>query len=155
MPFFPSFSKDLGIDLGTIQTRIADSTGILVDEPTVVAIVIEEQKMVEFGKAAGDMAGRVQSETIEVAHPLQNGVVADYEITEALLHYLLQHVSGPMRFFRPRVMISVPYGLPALNRGRSTRQCSRQAAGMLILSSNLWRRRWVWIYRSVRLPGIW
>ena len=61
MPFLPSFSKDLGIDLGTIQTRIANSTGILVDEPTVVAIVIEEQKMVEFGKAAGDMAGRVQS----------------------------------------------------------------------------------------------
>ena len=114
MPFLPSFSKDLGIDLGTIQTRIADSTGILVDEPTVVAIVIEEQKMVEFGKAAGNMAGRVQSETIEVAHPLQNGVVADYEITEALLHYLLQHVSGPLSFFRPRVMISVPYGVTSV-----------------------------------------
>ena len=91
----PSFSKNLGIDLGTIQTRIADSSGILMDEPTVVAIAIDEQKMVEFGKAARDMSGRVQSETIEVAHPLQNGVVADYEITEALLRYLLQHVSGP------------------------------------------------------------
>jgi rod shape-determining protein MreB and related proteins len=110
----PFLSKDLGIDLGTIQTRIADSTGILVDEPTVVAIVIEEQKMVEFGKAARDMSGRVQTETIEVAHPLQNGVVADYEITEALLHYLLQRVSGPLRFFRPRVMISVPYGVTSV-----------------------------------------
>jgi rod shape-determining protein MreB and related proteins len=110
----PSLSKDLGIDLGTIQTRIADSTGLLVDEPTVVAILIDEQKMVEFGKAARDMSGRVQSETIEVAHPLQNGVVADYEITEALLHYLLQRVSGPLRFFRPRVMISVPYGVTSV-----------------------------------------
>jgi rod shape-determining protein MreB and related proteins len=114
MPSFLSFSKDLGIDLGTIQTRIADSTGVLVDEPTVVAIVIDEQKMVEFGKAAGEMTGRVQTETIEVAHPLQNGVVADYEITEALLRYLLQHVSGPLRFFRPRVMISVPYGVTSV-----------------------------------------
>jgi rod shape-determining protein MreB len=110
----PAFSKNLGIDLGTIQTRISDSGGILVEEPTVVAIVIEEQKMVEFGKAARDMAGRVPTEMIEVAHPLQNGVVADYEITEALLHYLLQHVSGPLRFFRPRVMISVPYGVTSV-----------------------------------------
>lgn len=110
----PAFSKNLGIDLGTMHTRIADAGGVLVDEPTVVAIVIEEQKMVEFGKAARDMSGRVQSETIEVAHPLQNGVVADYEITEALLRYLLQHVSGPMRFFRPRVMISVPYGVTSV-----------------------------------------
>jgi rod shape-determining protein MreB and related proteins len=110
----PGLSKNLGIDLGTIQTRIADSTGVLMDEPTVVAIVIAEQKMVEFGKGARDMSGRVHAETIEVAHPLQNGVVADYEITEALLRYLLQHVSGPLRFFRPHVMISVPYGVTSV-----------------------------------------
>lgn len=114
MPGVFSLSKDLGIDLGTIQTRIADASGVLVDEPTVVAIIIDEQKMVEFGKAARDMSGRVQSETIEVAHPLQNGVVADYEITEALLHYLLRRVSGPMRVFRPRVMITVPYGVTSV-----------------------------------------
>ena len=54
----PSFSKDLGIDLGTIQTRIADSTGILVDEPTIVAIVIAEQKIVAIGNEAQGMAGR-------------------------------------------------------------------------------------------------
>jgi rod shape-determining protein MreB len=121
-----SFSKNLGIDLGTMSTRIADSTGILMDEPTVVAIAIEEQKMVEFGKAARDMAGRVQTETIEVAHPLQNGVVADYEITEALLRYLLQHVSGPMRLFRPRVMISVPYGITSVEM-RAVHEAALQA----------------------------
>jgi len=122
----PAFSKNLGIDLGTIQTRIADSTGILVDKPTVVAIVINEQKMVEFGKAARDMSGRVQPDTIEVAHPLQNGVVADYEITEALLRYLLQRVSGPMRFFRPRVMISVPYGVTSVE-SRAVHEAALQA----------------------------
>jgi rod shape-determining protein MreB len=109
-----SLTKDLGIDLGTIQTRIADSSGILVDEPTVVALIVNEQKMVEFGKAARDMQGRVLADDIEVVRPLQMGVVADYDITEALLRYLLQRVSGPMRFFRPRVMISVPYGVTSV-----------------------------------------
>jgi len=109
-----AFSKDLGIDLGTIQTRIADNSGLLVDEPTVAAIVINEQKVVEFGKAARDMQGRIQTDTIELAHPLQNGVVADYEITEFLLTQLLKRVSGPMRIFRPRAMISVPYGVTSV-----------------------------------------
>ncbi len=107
-------SKDLGIDLGTLHTRIADNSGVLVDEPTIVAIVIDEQKIVALGKEAQGMLGRVSAESIEVAYPLQNGVVADYEITEALLHYLLQRVSGPLRFFRPRTMISVPYGVTSV-----------------------------------------
>jgi rod shape-determining protein MreB len=114
MPFLPSLSKDLGIDLGTIQTRIADSSGLLVDEPTIVAIVVEEQKIVALGKEAREMYGRVLPETIEVASPMQNGVVADYEITEALLAYLLRRISGPMRIFRPRVMITVPYGVTSV-----------------------------------------
>jgi rod shape-determining protein MreB len=87
---------------------------VLVDEPTIVAIVIQEQKIVALGKEAQGMQGRVSDETIEVAHPLQNGVVADYEITEALLHHLLRRVSGPMRLFRPRVMITVPHGVTSV-----------------------------------------
>jgi len=109
----PPFSKDLGIDLGTFHTRIADTVQVLVQEPTIVAIATAEQKIVAFGKEALDMLGRVP-ESIEVARPLQNGVVADYEITEALLKYLLQRVSGPMRIFRPRVMISIPYGVTSV-----------------------------------------
>jgi rod shape-determining protein MreB len=114
MPSTFSLSKDLGIDLGTINVRIASSGGVLVDEPTIVAIVIQEQKIVALGKEAQGMQGRVSDETIEVAHPLQNGVVADYEITEALLHHLLRRVSGPMRLFRPRVMITVPHGVTSV-----------------------------------------
>ncbi len=110
----PSLSKELGIDLGTIQTRIADSSGLLVDEPTIAAIVVEEQKVVEFGKAAREMQGRVLAEEIELAHPLQSGVVADYEITEFLLSQLLRRISGPMRIFRPRVMITVPFGVTSV-----------------------------------------
>jgi rod shape-determining protein MreB and related proteins len=109
------FSKDLGIDLGTMFTRLADSTQVLLDEPTIVAIEVMDQKMVAVGQEARDMYGRVP-ESIEVARPLKNGVIADYEITETLLQYLLQRVSGSMRIFRPRVMISVPYGVTSVER---------------------------------------
>lgn len=107
------FSKDLGIDLGTSFTRFADASQVLLEEPTVVAIDIAEQKMVEAGKGARDMYGRVP-ESIEVSRPLKNGVIADYEITELLLKWLLQQASGPMRLFRPNVMITVPYGVTSV-----------------------------------------
>jgi len=109
------FSKDLGIDLGTMFTRLADGTKVLLEEPTIVAIEVRDQKMVAVGQEARDMQGRVP-ESIEVSRPLRNGVIADYEITETLLSYLLQRVSGSMRIFRPRVMVSVPYGVTSVER---------------------------------------
>ncbi len=109
------FSKDLGIDLGTMFTRLADGTQVLLEEPTIVAIEVADQKMVAVGKEARDMQGRVP-ESIEVSRPLKNGVIADYEITETLLSYLLQRVSGSMRIFRPRVMVSVPFGVTSVER---------------------------------------
>jgi rod shape-determining protein MreB len=109
------FSKDLGVDLGTMFVRLADSTQVLMQEPTIVAIEVEEQKMVAVGREALDMSGRVP-ENIEVARPLRHGVIADYEITETLLSYMLQRASGSLRVFRPRVMISVPYGVTSVER---------------------------------------
>jgi len=113
------FSKELGIDLGTMNTRLADSTQVLINEPTIVAIEVDDEKMAEklvsVGQEALNMLGRVP-DNIEVARPLKHGVIADYVITEALLSYLLQRVSGSMRIFRPRVMISVPYGVTSVER---------------------------------------
>ncbi|NCP88127.1 MAG: rod shape-determining protein [Anaerolineae bacterium CG_4_9_14_3_um_filter_57_17] len=109
------FSRDLGIDLGTIYTRIAEGSHILVEEPTIVAIDVADQKMVAVGKEARDMLGRVP-DSIEVARPLEHGVIADYEITETLLRVLLQRVSGAIRIFRPNVMVSVPYGVTSVER---------------------------------------
>ncbi|HBX68469.1 MAG TPA: rod shape-determining protein [Chloroflexi bacterium] len=106
-------SKDLGIDLGTIYTKISESGRVLLSEPTVVAIAVDEQKIVEVGEEAQNMYGRVP-ESLEVVRPLQNGVLADYEITEKLLEYLIRKVSGPLRFFRPRVMVTVPYGITSV-----------------------------------------
>lgn len=112
---FSMFSKDLGIDLGTMFTRFADNNNVLLEEPTIVAIEVEDQKMVAAGIEARDMYGKVP-ESIEVARPLRNGVIADYEITETLLAYLLQRASGSMRIFRPRVMVSVPFGVTSVER---------------------------------------
>jgi len=109
------FSKDLGIDLGTMFTRFADNNNVLLEEPTIVAIEVEDQKMVAAGAEARDMYGKVP-ESIEVARPLRNGVIADYEITETLLSYLLQRASGSMRILRPRVMITVPFGVTSVER---------------------------------------
>ena len=85
----------------------------MLQEPTIVAIAVEEQKIVAVGQEAQSMLGRVP-ETIEVTRPLQSGVIADYEITEKLLEYLIKKVAGPMRFFRPRVMITVPHGVTSV-----------------------------------------
>lgn len=107
------FSKELGIDLGTSRVRLAERGETLFDEPTVVAVAVEEQKIVEIGQEAQNMLGRVP-DTIEVIRPLQNGVVAYYEITSKLLGAVIQRVSGQMRFFRPTVMITVPYGITSV-----------------------------------------
>lgn len=121
----PLFSKDLGIDLGTLCTRIAVGNTIVLEEPTVVAIAVDEQKIVSVGKEAQEMYGRVP-ESIEVTRPLLNGVIADYEITEKLLEYLVRKVSGPVRFFRPRVMVTVPIGVTSVE-SRAVHEATLQA----------------------------
>ncbi|GER80886.1 MAG: rod shape-determining protein [Anaerolineaceae bacterium] len=113
------FSKELGIDLGTMFTRLADTNQVMLEEPTIVAIELDPnrmaEKMVAYGQEARDMVGRVP-ESIEVARPLKNGVIADYEVTQTLLAHLIRRASGSLRFVRPRVMISIPYGVTSVER---------------------------------------
>jgi len=109
----PVFTRELGIDLGTMNTVIAEGNQIVYQEPTMVAIVVEEQKMVQWGQAAKDMYGRVP-DTIEVVRPLKHGVIAEYEITENLLKFLIKKICGPMSIFPPRVMITVPHGITSV-----------------------------------------
>ncbi|MDD5468376.1 MAG: rod shape-determining protein [Anaerolineales bacterium] len=106
-------ARELGIDLGTMMIRVAENDQVLLEEPTIAAIIVEEQKMVAWGQEALDMFGKVP-DTIEVTRPLKNGVVADYEVTEYMLEALLRKLSGPMRIFRPKVMITVPYGVTSV-----------------------------------------
>jgi len=108
-------SHELGIDLGTLNTRIAEGNNILLQEPTIVAILMEELKIVEIGQSALDMLGRVP-ESIEVARPMRNGVIAEFEITENLLRYMVRKVTGRMLLFRPKLMVTVPYGVTSVER---------------------------------------
>jgi rod shape-determining protein MreB len=119
------FSKELGIDLGTLFTRVVEGGRIVLEEPTVAAIVVEEQKMVSWGQEAQDMYGRVP-DSLEVTRPLLNGVIADYEVTEYMLQALLRKVGGPLRIFSPRVMITVPYGVTSVE-SRAVHEATLQA----------------------------
>ncbi len=115
-----SLTRDLGIDLGTTNTVIAEGNQILLQEPTVVAIITDENKMVEWGQSAKEMEGKVP-DTVEVVRPLRHGVIAEYEVTETLLAYLTRKVCGPMRVFRPRMMITVPFGVTSVE-GRAVHE---------------------------------
>ncbi|HHX08277.1 MAG TPA: rod shape-determining protein [Chloroflexi bacterium] len=108
-------SRELGIDLGTFNTQIAEANQILVQEPTVVAIVVNEMKLVEYGTTALGMLGRVP-ESIEVVRPLRHGVIAEYELTEIFLRELIRKITGPTLFFRPRLIISTPYGVTSVEK---------------------------------------
>jgi len=106
-------TRELGIDLGTAFTVIAEGNDILLHEPTTVAILIDEWKMIEWGQAAKDMHGRVPDD-IEVVNPINHGVIAEYEITENLLRYLVQKICGPMVLFRPKLMVTVPCNITSV-----------------------------------------
>lgn len=106
-------------------TRVVEGNQIVLEEPTIAAIVVQEQKMVAWGQEAQDMLGRVP-DTLEVTRPLSNGVIADYEVTEYMLEALMRQLSGPVRFFRPRVMITVPYGVTSVE-SRAVHEAALQA----------------------------
>ncbi len=119
------FSKELGIDLGTMYLRVAEGERVVLEEPNMAAIVVDEQKMVAWGTEAQEMYGRVP-ESMEVTRPLQNGVIADYEVTEYLLEALLRKLSGPLRILRPRLMVTVPYGVTSVE-SRAVHEAALQA----------------------------
>ena len=119
------FSKDLGIDLGTVNTLVCEGGEIVLHEPTMVAITVAEQKIVAVGQEARDMFGRAP-DSIEVMRPLRDGVIADFEVTEKLLEYIFAKISGPLRFFRPSVIITVPWGVTSVE-SRAVQEATLQA----------------------------
>ena len=119
------FSKDIGIDLGTVNVLCYVSGEIVLHEPSIVAIQVDEQKIVAVGQEAKEMQGRTP-ESIEVMRPLREGVIADYEVTERMLYYFIQKICGPLRLFKPRVMVSVPFGVTSVE-SRAVHQAALQA----------------------------
>ncbi|HVU10510.1 MAG TPA: rod shape-determining protein [Phototrophicaceae bacterium] len=109
-------SKNLGVDLGTINVLIYENEQIVLQEPALVALTVEDERIVEIGQPAREMLGRVDEEDIQVIRPLQNGVIADYEVTEAMLRHFFNKIAGRVRLFKPTVMISVPYGVTSVEK---------------------------------------
>lgn len=110
------FNRKIGIDLGTTNTLVfVPGQGIVINEPTVVAVTVDNNEVLAIGNEAKEMLGRTP-ETIRAYKPLRDGVIADYKITEAMLRYFLGKVGGNIRLFRPDVIISVPAGVTSTER---------------------------------------
>ncbi len=110
------FNKKIGIDLGTTTVLVyVPKRGIIINEPSVVAISKIDKTVLAVGKEAKDMLGRTP-DTIIARRPLKDGVIADYKTTEAMLRYFMNKALGGMRIFRPEVMIAVPGGITSTER---------------------------------------
>lgn len=110
------FSKHLGIDLGTANSLVyLENKGVVLNEPTVVAVSADSGEVVAVGNDAKEMLGRTPG-NIVASRPLRDGVIADYVITEAMLRYFIDKVCGRSRIFKPEVMICVPAGVTSVER---------------------------------------
>ncbi len=108
--------KRLGIDLGTANSLVyLAGEGVVLNEPTVVAVSIDDNRVVAVGNEAKEMLGRTPG-NIVASRPLKDGVIADYVVTEAMLRYFIDRVCGKTRFFKPEVMICVPSGCTQVER---------------------------------------
>ncbi|GMV25019.1 MAG: rod shape-determining protein [Phycisphaerae bacterium] len=114
------FSVDMGIDLGTCNTLVSvRGQGIVLNEPSVVAVKKGTNQVLKNGQAVGWVAKEMLGKTpgsISAIRPLKDGVISDFEITEAMLKYFINKVNGRSRIFGPRVVISIPSGITAVEK---------------------------------------
>lgn len=131
------FSKDMGIDLGTCNTLVCvRNEGIILNEPSVVAVRRGTNIVLNNGEAVGLVAKEMLGKTpgsITAIRPLKDGVISDFEITEAMLSYFIRKVHGRGGLFRPRVVIAVPSGITAVERRAVIDSAERAGAGKVFL----------------------
>ena len=110
------FHKRIGIDLGTANSLVyVAGEGVVLNEPTVVAVSVDDSRVVAVGNEAKEMLGRTPG-NIMASRPLKEGVIADYEVTEVMLRYFIDKAIGRNRFFKPEVMVCVPGGSTQVER---------------------------------------
>lgn len=108
--------RKIGIDLGTCNSEVfIPKKGIVLQDPSVVAVSLAENKILAVGKSAKEMVGRTP-DTIRVYRPLRDGVIADYRVTQAMIRYFLEKVLGYFRIFKPELVIGVPAGITSTER---------------------------------------
>ena len=123
------FSHDLAIDLGTANTLVyVKGRGIVLMEPSVVAVYKDARgvkKVLAVGKEAKEMLGRTPGSVVAI-RPMKDGVIADFEVTGAMLRYFIDRATKKKSLFRPRIMICVPYGITEVER-RAVRESAESA----------------------------
>jgi len=128
------FSNDLAIDLGTANTLVyLKGKGIVTNEPSVVAVQMENRgnkKILAVGKEAKDMLGRTPG-SITAIRPMKDGVIADFEITEAMLRYFIERAHNRRTMVKPRIIICVPYGITEVEK-RAVRESAESAGARQI-----------------------
>jgi rod shape-determining protein MreB len=108
--------KKIGIDLGTCNSLVfVPKKGVVLQEPSVVAVSISENRILAVGQEAKEMTGRTP-DTIRVYRPLKDGVIADFRVTQAMLQYFINKVAGFWKFLKPELMIGVPAGITSTER---------------------------------------
>jgi rod shape-determining protein MreB len=126
-------ARKVAIDLGTANSLVAvEGRGVVVTEPTVVAISLKDKKILAIGTEAKEMLGRVPGD-IEARRPIRQGVIASYKLTEALIKYLINKALGRVRFFKPEIMISVPAGITSVEERAVIEATVQGGAGRVYL----------------------
>ena len=114
--FFNSMSDDMGIDLGTANTLVhVKNKGIIIREPSVVAVESDTNEVLAIGAEAKRMIGRTPGNIVAI-RPMKDGVIADYEITQSMLKYFIKQAMGSRNFVRPRILVGVPSGVTEVEK---------------------------------------
>ena len=122
------FTEEVGIDLGTANVLVyIKGQGIVLNEPSVVAIDKESKEILAVGEEAREMLGRTPASIVAV-RPLKDGVISDYDVTERMLKYFIRKACGSSKFFRPKLMVCVPSGVTEVEK-RAVREAASQAGG--------------------------
>ncbi len=123
-----ALTDEVGIDLGTANVLVyIKGKGVVLNEPSVVAIDEESEEILAVGEEAREMLGRTPASIIAV-RPLRDGVISDYDITERMLKYFIKKSVGGSKFFRPKIMICVPSGVTEVEK-RAVIEAATQAGG--------------------------
>lgn len=122
------FSSEVGIDLGTANVLVyIKGKGIVLNEPSVVAINKDTNEILAVGEEARQMLGRTPGNIVAV-RPLRDGVISDYDITERMLKHFIRKTCGAGKFFKPKIMVCVPSGVTEVEK-RAVREATMQAGG--------------------------
>ena len=130
--FFSLFSNDIGIDLGTANTLVyVKGKGIVLREPSVVAIDKNRHKVLAVGTEAKLMLGRTPSNIVAV-RPLRNGVIADFEVTQEMIRYFIRKVHNRRSLLHPRIVIGIPSSITEVEK-RAVQESAEQAGAREVL----------------------